>query len=93
MDFDWDKAKNASNIRKHGIDFVDVRDMFSQPMRNRLDEREDYGERRWTGVGWLHGRLVVVVYAEPSPGIIRIISARKATSKERRVYERENVKN
>jgi len=49
MRFEWDEAKNAENIRKHGIDFVDVSAMFGGPMLIELDEGEDYGEDRWIG--------------------------------------------
>jgi len=46
MRFEWDEAKNAANIRKHGIDFADVTDIFNHPMLAMLDQREDYGEER-----------------------------------------------
>lgn len=52
-----------------------------------LDEREDYGEDRWIGIGLLNGRVVVVVYTEPDDETIRIISLRKALSHERKRYE------
>lgn len=46
MQFEWDEAKNLENIRKHRIDFVDVPEMFDNPMLIELDERFDYGEER-----------------------------------------------
>ncbi len=52
------------------------------------DEREDYGEQRWVGVGFLVGRIVVLVWSEPDEETIRVISIRKALSHERRRYER-----
>jgi uncharacterized protein len=52
-----------------------------------LDEREDYGEDRWVGIGLLHDRIVVVVYTEPDNETIRVISLRKALSHERKRYE------
>ncbi len=87
MRFDWDEAKNAINIRKHGIDFADVTGMFSHPMLTLLDEREDYGEVRWIGIGWIQHLVGVVVYVERHDDTIRIISARKATKSEVRRYE------
>lgn len=51
-----------------------------------LDEREDYGEDRWVGIGLLDGRVVVVVYTESDEKTIRIISLRKALSYERKRY-------
>ncbi|MCF2147507.1 BrnT family toxin [Desmonostoc muscorum LEGE 12446] len=52
-----------------------------------LDDREDYGEDRYMGIGLLDGRVVVVVYTEPDEEILRIISLRKALSHERKRYE------
>lgn len=52
-----------------------------------LDECEDYDEDRWLGIGLLDERVVVVVYSEPDSETIRIISLRKALSKERKSYE------
>ncbi len=53
------------------------------------DDREDYGETRYQGIGFLNGNFVVVVYCELNDTSIRIISLRRATTKERRIYERE----
>lgn len=52
-----------------------------------FDDREDYGEDRWIGIGLLSGRVVVVVYTELEEEIVRIISLRKALTHERRRYE------
>ncbi|MCG8316640.1 MAG: BrnT family toxin [Pseudomonadales bacterium] len=87
MQFEWDEAKNTINIRKHGIDFADVTDMFNHPMLTLLDDREDYGEERWIGIGWMQQLVGVVVYVERHEDTIRIISARKATKHEVRQYE------
>ncbi|MBD2433649.1 MULTISPECIES: BrnT family toxin [Fischerella] len=87
MNFEWDKRKNELNIDKHGFDFADAYRVFDLPMAVDLDERNDYGEDRWIGIGLLDGRVVVVVYTEPNEATIRIISLRKALSHERRRYE------
>ncbi len=87
MDFEWDERKNESNIAKHGFDFADAYRIFSLPMVVDFDDREDYGEDRWVGIGLLDGRVVVVVYTESGGETIRIISLRKALSHERRRYE------
>ena len=92
MRFEWDEAKNDVNIRKHGIDFTDVVDMFTHPMLTLADDREDYGEERWIGIGWLKTLIGVVVYTERKGDVIRIISARKAVKQEVRFYE-QSVKN
>ena len=51
------------------------------------DQRQDYGEDRWIGMGAIHGRLMVVVYTERKPDIIRLISIRKANKRERKRHE------
>lgn len=89
MTYEWDETKNRANIRKHGIDFMDVPSMFQHPMLTLLDQRMDYGEERWIGIGILKTIVAVVVFTEPKDGIIRIISARKATTHEERIYRDE----
>ena len=89
MSFEWDKEKNKENIRKHGLDFVDVWEMFEAPMLTDLDTREDYGEDRSIGIGFLKSSVAVVVYTEPDEQTIRIISLRKALNDERQRFERE----
>jgi len=89
MHFVWDQRKNIENIRKHGIDFRDVIEMFNHPMLVHLDTRQDYGEDRWVGVGLLKNVVAVVVYVEwLDEETIRIISARKATTYEKDQYSK-----
>ena len=87
MRYVWDAAKNRANILDHKIDFADVPSVFNGPMLVELDEREDYGEDRWIGMGLLHNVAVVVVFTEPRHDTIRIVSARKANKHERTRYE------
>ena len=87
MNFEWDDRKNEINLAKHGFDFNDASRVFGLPMGIKLDERQAYGEDRWIGIGLLDGRVVVVIYTEPSEEKIRIISLRKALSHERKEYE------
>ena len=87
MRFEWDEDKNQTNIRKHGLDFSDAWEVFASPMLVGLDDREDYGEDRWIGVGVLWSRVVVVCFVERSEDTIRMISMRKATNQERKRYE------
>jgi uncharacterized DUF497 family protein len=89
MKYTWDNAKSRLNIRKHGIDFVDVPSMFQHPMVTFLDQRKDYGEERWIGIGILKTILAVVVFSEPVENTVRIISARKATNYENKIYRDE----
>jgi uncharacterized DUF497 family protein len=87
MRYEWDEEKNQNNIRKHGLDFSDAWEVFSAPMLVGLDDRQDYGEDRWLGVGMLRSRVIVVCFTERGEDSIRIISMRKATSEERKRYE------
>lgn len=95
MRFEWDAAKNKQNIKKHGFDLADAQSLFtsSAPLFVSLDACEDYGEERWKGIGVLEGIVVVVVvFVERGENTVRIISLRKASSRERRTYEAE-IKN
>jgi uncharacterized DUF497 family protein len=89
MDFEWDDAKAALNLRKHGIAFEEAARVFLDPGRiDMLDDREEYGEERWLSIGWVDPVLLVVVHAVR--GVhgegTRIISARKANAYERAIY-------
>jgi uncharacterized DUF497 family protein len=87
VQFEWDDAKRAANLAKHGIDFIDALEMFAAPMFVKSDERKDYGEPRWQGLGIVQGRLMVVAYTERDPNTVRIISLRKANSREKVFYQ------
>ncbi len=85
--FEWDEQKNRENIGKHGLNFADAHIVFERPMLTNLDDRENYGEDRWIGLGLFELRIVVIVFTEPQEGTIRIISFRKAVKDERKRYE------
>ncbi|TEU19012.1 MAG: BrnT family toxin [Anaerolineales bacterium] len=88
MHFEWDESKSAINVRKHKIDFADVPVVFEGPMLIDYDDRQDYGEDRWIGIGLLRSIVVVVVFTERGKDTICIISARKANQNEcERYYE------
>ncbi|HZQ97144.1 MAG TPA: BrnT family toxin [Candidatus Sulfotelmatobacter sp.] len=70
------------------MDFVDAEDMFRSGLLAEPDMREDYGERRWHGLGVSRGRILHVVFAEREPDSIRIISLRKATRREQEEYKK-----
>lgn len=88
MKFEWDAAKNRSNIRNHDFDFADAEEMFRGVLLVRPDLEEDYGEDRWLGIGMIQGRVVFVSFTEPEPDTIRIISVRRADHEEREQYEK-----
>lgn len=85
MEFEWDENKRKLNIRKHGIDFSDLKLAFDRPMVTRIDDREDYGETRWIALGDIGGSVVVFVYTEEDHKV-RFISARRATKNEEKIY-------
>lgn len=83
------KRRKKENLRKHSLDFIDAPTLFSGPMLTQLDNREDYGELRWIGIGILESLCVVIAFTERSDGeVIRIISMRKALSYERKAFEK-----
>ncbi len=87
MKYEWDERKNESNQAKHGFDFADAYRVFLTPVLITLDDRFDYGEDRWVGIGLLDSRIVSVAFAEPQEEVRRIISLRKALQHERKQYE------
>jgi hypothetical protein len=88
LHFEWDENKNAENIRKHGLDFNDAWLIFDLPMLVDIDDREDYGETRFIGVGFLKNFVVTLVFTEPNEKTVRIISLRKALKYEREQFEK-----
>lgn len=85
MEYEWDEAKRLVNIRKHGIDFIDLPALFDSDLVTLEDTRNDYGEQRFVTFGLLQGRVIAVVHTERED-CIRIISARKATKYEQQTY-------
>jgi uncharacterized protein len=88
MEFEWDEAKRLANLDKHGIDFIDVPDVFDGDIVTVEDDRYSYGEQRFITFGILQERIVAIVHAERDESI-RIISTRKATKYEQRTYLKE----
>ena len=88
MQFEWDEAKRESNLLKHSIDFIEVEKVFEGETVTILDAQFDYGEERFITLGLLDGRVVVIVHTE-TDDLIRLISARKATSNEEISYVKE----
>lgn len=91
MRFEWDDAKYHSNQRKHGITFETATRLFADPMLVLEKDRIVEGEQRWHGIGSVAGGVILVVHVyreEQASGeeIIRIISARQTSAKERRGY-------
>lgn len=91
ISFEWDTGKASTNLRKHGLSFEDAAHVFSDPNHISRQDRFENGEFRWQTIGLVGGCVVVLVAHsvrhDDSGEIIRIISARKATTRERLVYE------
>ncbi len=85
MRFEWDEVKRRRNLRRHGIDFVGCDEVFGGYTVTVEDDRFDHGESRFVTLGLLEGRVVSIVHTETDE-IIRIISVRKATRREQRLY-------
>jgi uncharacterized DUF497 family protein len=85
VNYEWHEAKRLSNIQKHGIDFIDIPELFSFDVLIIEDIRFDNNERRFIATGLVNGQVIVVAYAERGENI-RIITARKATKYEQINY-------
>lgn len=91
--FTWDPEKRERNLRKHGVAFEDAARVFLDPLRRTRQDRIEDGEVRWQTMGTVGGVTVLLVAHlldeddEEDARWVRIISARKATRKERRTYE------
>ncbi|ACB54294.1 hypothetical protein cce_4948 [Crocosphaera subtropica ATCC 51142] len=86
MKFEWDENKAQSNLEKHKISFELAKELFKEPtVLSFQDNRFEYGEIREVAIGELYGVCLYVVFTLRG-NIIRIISARKASVKERKAY-------
>jgi len=84
--FEWDEDKNAQNRAKHGISFEEAATIFEGPVLTKFDETH-YSEVREVSFGLLGGIIVACVVHTERDGRIRIISARKATPRERKLCD------
>jgi len=85
VQYEWDPAKNAANLAKHGIDFADAVVIFEGPVLEKIDMRRDYGEERIAAVGVASELELFVVYTMRGRNR-RLISARRASRDERERY-------
>ena len=87
MGFLFDPKKAAVNLRKHGVAFAEAEAVFFDPLALVVSDPDAQGEDRFVRIGTTaEGELLVVVYTERQ-GEFRLVSARRATRKERRDYE------
>jgi uncharacterized protein len=87
-DFEWDPEKESRNVKKHGLDFTTASEIWVGPVVEKIDDRHDYREIRIIATGVAGKHVLVVVYTWRGENR-RIISARKAKSRERALYEQE----
>ena len=89
MEFEWDAAKAESNLRNHGVSFDEAATAILDPWAIIIeDEAHSQTEDRRIAIGMsIRSRVLFAVHLEEEDRTVRIISARKATAKERRDYE------
>jgi hypothetical protein len=88
---EWDPRKEPMNIRERGIDFTAASWIWDKPVYERVDARRDYGETRIVAYGEAEGYVLAVVYTWRGQAR-RIISARRADRRERRIYQEKVVR-
>ncbi len=84
--YEWDEAKNAANIAKHGVSFSLAARIFDGPVLTLRDTRHDYGEIREISIGQVEGVAILVVVDTTRQTRRRLISARPASERERTRY-------
>lgn len=88
MEFEWDGDKAASNIAKHGVSFHDAAAVFGDPLSiTYYDPDHSDDEDRYITIGHSADGQILIVSHTDRDDRIRIISARRATRKERKSYE------
>lgn len=87
MQFNWDARKERANLAKHGVSFTEATTIFGDPLAGTIpDPDHSLGEERLVTMGYsAQNRLIVVCHTEAGD-TVRIISAREATSYERKTY-------
>lgn len=87
MKFTWDEAERQVNLEKHGLDFAEAESVFRGATFTFEDDRFEYGEHRFITIGMLGDTAVVMAHAEQGD-TVRILSMRRATGNEQRLYYR-----
>jgi uncharacterized DUF497 family protein len=89
--FSWDETKSRGNQHKHGVSFETAKLVFEDPLHLSRQDRVENGEQRWQTLGRVGDELLLVAHTchdtEQDGEHIRIISARRATKLERKIYE------
>jgi uncharacterized DUF497 family protein len=86
MEFEWDSNKAALNWQKHRITFDEAAEIFRYPIYEMLDSRLNYGEERFIAIGRNQRFVFLTVVYTVRDNLIRIISVRRSTKKEKELY-------
>ena len=88
VEFTWDERKNRINKKKHHVSFEAAIQVFDDPYAVSVLDHEIDGEIRWRTIGMVEGVHIILVAhtVDEEESLIRIISARKATRRERSIY-------
>ncbi len=90
-EFEWDSEKESLNIEKHGIDFSTAKLIWDGYSLERIDNRREYGEVRFQAFGLAENHILTVIFTWRGE-TRRIISARRANFRERKLFEAEIAK-
>ena len=86
MNIEFDPTKAASNLKKHGVAFDEASAALLDPLALEIEDPDAVGEARWLVMGMSDLGLLTVCYTLRDEETIRLISARKATTKEKKYY-------
>ena len=86
MEFEWDPTKATRNVEKHAVDFDTAAEIFDDPDLFVVIDSRTYGERRYQAIGASRRVILFVAYTMRGDNVCRIISARRASRRERAAY-------
>ncbi len=88
MKFEWDSTKDRANRKKHGLTFSEAKELFEsgEDYLEIFDDAHSDDEERFIAIGQIRRGLVVVIWTERTEDTIRIISARWATIREKKLF-------
>jgi hypothetical protein len=86
VEYEWDPVKASRNVEKHAVDFDTAVEIFDDPDLLVVIDPRSYSERRYQAIGATRGVILFVAYTMRGRNICRIISARRASRRERAAY-------
>jgi uncharacterized DUF497 family protein len=92
MQFAWDEKKAATNLAKHGVSFEEAATVFGDPFSDTFDDPDhSAGEHRFVIIGMSEGGRMLIVAHTDDGEVVRLISAREPTRREREFYEESRI--